>query len=647
MPQISSLPFNYNYSNTVYADDMQGSSLAEKITNAGGDLAGKSGVIVCRGGGTYAAPHIIDQMTIIKTGHTLLLYDGVYQLTNRKNFIMEDYSRIFGNGPKTIMRENVIPWAENWGPGNSWYKMIAARGALNNDGSPSVSPLGANKANVTRGLEIANLKFEGVRANRLDTSPAVLDLCNVHDSSVHDCLYEGTSGYAVQVGIAASNGGIGTAVAEREEYSKNFRFYNNTMKWINSQYMGIISSENIQIFNNIFQDPGKRPITITSISNTNPAVFTTSENHSFASTESTIANFGTYSGTEIMILGAAGMTVPHNQQWHVDTTPSRNTFTIAYFTYPGGAPVRNKFDGTNAGTYSPSPNPAKAWASENNGGAIDFESNDANPSERNINALVVNNTFDFRRASFACGGIAIANPGYIDSTATGNLAWSGHISNNVLLGADPVTAGSQPTQPGSMTGGITMMYENGPGIPANKNFIISNNYIEGCNAAGIIVSGDNITVQNNVLVDCGKNGVHQLRLRNLKNSVIKDNTIKCRPPFGRYAGIEEVGVNTNNTVDGNILENTNGANSGGNNIMHNDGSTVTKCRYINNKLTSAGGDGVIYENSASNNNIYDNNLTGVAAGNKGIFIVGPGSKIISHKQTDGRVFIPNLTQANP
>jgi hypothetical protein len=197
-----------------------------------------------------------------------------------------------------------------------------------------------------------------------------------------------------------------------------------------------------------------------------------------------------------------------------------------------------------------------------------------------------------------------------------------------------------------------MVYENFSNNAANKNWVISDNYIEGANAQALKISGDNIVIQDNLVVDCGKNGVFPVRLVHLKNSSFKGNTIKNRPPFGRYAAIEEMGINTNNTIEDNIIENTNTSNAGNNNIFHAASSTVTNSRYINNKLTSIGGDGIIVESANSNNNIYDNNLTGVLnaavpADNKGIFKVGTASKIISHKQTDGRVFIPNLTQSNP
>ncbi len=85
--------------------------------------------------------------------------------------------------------------------------------------------------------------------------------------------------------------------------------------------------------------------------------------------------------------------------------------------------------------------------------------------------------------------------------------------------------------------------------------------------------------------------------------------------------------------------------------LHAAGSTITNSKYLNNtwagSITVRSG---FTETTNSNNNLFDGNISHpklTSSGALGLVLVGTGSKILSHKYTDGRNFIPNLITTSP
>ncbi len=364
-------------------------------------------------------------------------------------------------------------------------------------------------------------------------------------------------------------------------------FTDNLIENVLTQNVAVVTGENIHIERNTFKNPGKRAHKIINATNTNPVVITTEVANSLVN-------------QMVVIKGVEGNTAANGL--YQATRINARQFSI---------PVAGN------GVYKA--NTGKAKVKSQYGVAVDIEPNGNNApnGERIRNISIQNNIFDFRDTALSFGAI------FYQITAPGLKNDASIIAGNIMLGTDVDNGGS-------LTQGISF------GDHRNAHdVLITGNFIKNATQVGILLSGDKITCSNNTIVNSGGGGSGSLQAQYLTNSTITGNSITG-------VGIYEKGINSNNYFAGN---------KAGDQINHYAGAVVTNSTYLNNYVVGAAYDGIA-ENANSNNNVFDGNITRAPTEPRqphsfGLVKLGADSKIISHKYTDGRIFMPNLIRTNP
>ncbi len=587
--QITSadIPFDYNTIPGVKEANNQkvGSTLAEKIATCLGEFGDNPGVVRVREGDT------LEQHIVTKAGQSIQFFDGDYKFTQGKRMYADKYSCFRGQGWNTRIFEPVVPWGSSTTNLHE-YILIANKYALSLSGGPLASEYGGYFAGVNEGIEVAGIQFVGYRGNQISQDCGGIALFNTKKSKVHHCWFNGLSGYNIQYGANASN--LTSSLTIGREFAEDNYFFRNILENISSQHIAVINSVNLWIDHNLIKNPGKRPLKILSVSNTNPAVITFSEEHNASG------------GSLTQISGALGMPGINGTYYIVDA-PSRTS-------------IRVPFNATSAGTYTA--NSAICKTVTSNGAIIDFEANTNDISQRNVNFHLDNNIFDLSDCNEYLVAIAINNP--VETLSSG-----GSVSNNELYG--------NQTGVGAMTGGIHIDYP--AGASGAKKLSLVNNYVEKSTGIGMLLSGENILAAYNRLVDCGLTPTSPMMLKNLKNSTITHSTIKN--PTNQYSTLDMDGECFGNDVSFNKIGQK-GQPVGGAAIRHGrwqgggfyaGDANIHDNDFIGNRLT-ASLDSTITETPNSNNNLYDGNITGRQ---NGLVIVGAGSKVITHKSIDGKI----------
>ncbi len=610
---FTAFPVNYFELPTIVANAMPGSSLSNKIQAANDALGANFGEILIYEGGN------IDSDIVLSDRRRLRFFNGDYYFTNRVKIYYGDYTHFWGSSHEAILHESIVPRTAD---GNTVqdYPMLVNKNAQTATTAvgTAYSDAGAVRNAVTYGIEIEGLQFKGKRGNLTDATTSMLGMWNVHHSSIHSCYFNGVTGYICQVG--AESGNTTTARSIGKEYAQSFRFYNNDTENCASQQIAAHNMDSLFVYANNFKNPGKYPIKIVSIAG-NPAVVTLAEAGDF------------WSGKEFIIQNAKRAdgtpSTEYNKYWRIGTTLSPSSFEL---TLPNSTTT---VDAATLGGYTANSGIASSIGA-NFTSIIDLESNGVGIDQQVVMFNISNNTFDLRGVTLPCNLISVNTP-------QGSPCQGGLISNNMAFGAE--------TGGGFMADGISVAYLGASAATnSGEDITICNNYMQNMTGRGLFLMGERIHAHHNVIKNGGENAVASIQAIDLKNSKITDNTIEN--PRSQRSYLDLDGVCYNNKILRNNVGGKNNANGlsairhgrmvGG--VFRASPGAVTNCLFKDNILDGST-DSYIQETANSNNNLYDGNLTG-AAGQK-LVIVGAGSKVITHKLTDGKMLgADNLTVKN-
>lgn len=615
-------------SRIMVANDQPGANLGAKINAADTACGATVGCEIWVFDGGSAAANTISTQVVVGSYHSLRFFSGIFYcnfFTQSGVILLKDNAQLVGSGWNTIIVENDDPNVQTYNPAiglttgtrTANYRIVAP---FNTQFICTKESL----ANTCRSsnLHVRDIQFKGVRSNQHDGGVAgAVGMGNCYGCSIRHCWFNEVSGYAAvfgatPAGAEAENGTTytyGGVVYYPANYAKDGFFTDNLITNNQSQNFALITVENMRVERNIFREPGKRPYTITSVTNPAgaPIVVTLNEAHHIPGGNRVRLLEVTATGgappisptTEYLAKPIAGQSTKFSLVSLVNTGTESNPIYIT--------PV----NGTGSGSYK------VTAASKTDYRGIFVVGLDVEPNgsfyERVNNVTISDNLFDFR----VCNGIATGAIAY-QITAAGIANGGANISNNTIWGNETGT--------GTMSIGITISN------PYTTGATISNNYIKGGggNNIGIFLSGDRLTAGDNTLVDAGGGGSGSVQTSFLTNSSVVNTNIR-NPTFG-MSSIRERGVSTNNYWANNFV----------NFQYHDAGSTITNSIYKDNFWAS----GIpsqtgFYETTGSNNNIFDGNITRpklISNDAFGLTIVGATSKVISHKFTDGRTFIPNL-----
>ena len=601
------------------ANDQKGADLGAKINVADAACGTNIGCEIWVFDGGSQSANTISTQIIVGSYHTLRFFSGTFYCNVFSQigvFLMKDNSNLIGSGWNTIIVENNDPDVQTYNPKlgygtnrTAFYRIVG----MFNDSFICNRDSNARTCRSSN-VHVRDIQFKGVRSNQHDGGVAgAVSFSHCYGCSLRFCWFNEISGYAAVFGGTPAGTTdddpttYGTNIPAN--YAKDNWFTDNLMTNLQSQNLAIISAENLHVERNIFREPGKRPYNITNITNTKgqPIVVTVAEPHHF------------YGGVGIRLqnVKATGGASPISSEteYHVRKL-SPTTFSLISTTINSGTPANPVYitpvNGTGTGSYT------TVGAVTDLRGiflvGIDVEPN-GSPFERVNNVSISDNIFDFRK----CNGVSTTAIAY-QITAAGIANEGAEISKNTIWGNETGT--------GQLSIGIQISY------PFTTGVTVADNFIKKAGNVGLFLSGSRIAVSNNTLVDSGGGGSGSLQTSSLTNSNVVNTNIR-NPTYG-VSSIRERGVSNNNYWANNFV----------NLHYHDAGSTITNSIYKDNYW--AGGipsQTGFYETPGSNNNIFDGNITRpklISNESFGLTIVGAGSKIISHKFTDGRMFIPNL-----
>ncbi len=613
------------------ANDQKGADLGAKINAADAACGLNSRCEIWVYDGGSRAANTISTQIVVGSFHTLKFFQGTFYcnfFTQSGVILLKDNASLIGSGWNTVIVENNDPDVEKFNPATGL--VTGSRTANYRIVAPFNTQFICTKeslANTCRSsnLHVRDIQFKGVRSNQHDGGVAgAVGMGNCYGCSIRFCWFNEVSGYAAvfgatPAGIEAENGATykyGGVTYYPANFAKDGFFTDNLITNNQSQNFALITVENMRVERNIFREPGKRPYTITGVTNPAgaPIVVTLNEAHHFAG------------GNRVRLLnvtatGNAPTISPTTEYIVRPVTGQPTEFSLVSLKNTGTAndPIYvTPVNGTGTGSYAVSVNSKTDFRGIFVAG-LDVEPN-GNPFERVNNVTIANNLFDFR----VCNGVATAAIAY-QITAAGIANGGANISNNTIWGNETGT--------GTLSIGISIATQYTTGATISNNFIKGG----GGNNIGMLLSGDKLSVNNNTLVDAGGGGSGSLQTGSLTNSSVVNTNIR-NPTFG-VASIRERGVSNHNYWANNFV----------NFHYHDVGSTITNSVYKNNYW--AGGipsQTGFYETNGSNDNIFDGNTTRptlISNDAFGLTIIGAGSKVISHKFTDGRTFTPNLNRA--
>lgn len=596
--------------NIVVAHQLTGSTLANKINNAIGSLNGSPGEVWIFGGGN------IDIPVITANAQTLRFFSGDYIFSGTGRIFVGSYCTVWGSDWSVRFFERATSRPVVSGED---FLFIASKVARNENG-PVTSTYGRVFAQKSIGIHVTGIQFVGIRSNYTDGTTASIGLWNSHYSTVTHCWFNGTTGYAAQIGVGASN--LTTALTIGQEYASGVRFQFNVCENLISQQVAVINAAGVSINHNKFINPGKKRITIVSLTPaTNPAhtLVTLSENHELWDKDSgsgvntdavSIRGVVNSSGSGLSTINAY-----YSENGGVKSIPSQNSFTIAY-------------DLSGKGTYLA--NSGSVATLTNNGSVVDLESNNDDALENQYLFDITDNVFDFRDATINTSGISVNIP----SGGTGEV---GSISRNRFWGINR----ADPTGKGGLSDAIATHYGGeSPGGSGAKKITIDRNIMYSLKGRGLYLSGKDIRAVDNELYECGyENPNPAIMIHDLHYSEVSRNIVKNR--FHGSSYIEEKGNNSYNTVEDNDIGDNLSLNDDAS-IRHRASETIggttytyssTHTTYRNNRIAKGG---YIQESANSDYNIYENNQTGKPSLiPTGISIVGANSKVWSHRYNDG------------
>lgn len=619
----SAFPINYFELPVIVANTMPGSSLSNKIQAANDALGSSPGEIWIFEGGN------INTNIILSPNRTVRFFDGNYYFSNMSKFYYQYNTSFFGQSWNTILYENEVPRDAAGGTVQDYFMFVSL--AASTPTGPVESPYsttGALRSVVTRNIEIMGLKFQGLRRNLTDATTSLIGLWNAHNAHIHRNYFNEISGYVVQIGAEAGN--ATTAITEGFEYAWNFNFHDNRVENFASQALAAANSDTVFVHHNKFINPGKKPISIASISNANPAVITLTEPHdAFFNREVHLRLVQKASDNSQF----AEYNVP-GQLFGVGTMLSPTSFTLK----KGGV------DFNNTGLPAVKANTGFCFINSNATSIIDFESNATNPRERNNNYFVQDNIFDCRQATYSVfSAITMNNP-------TGIEAIGGIVSGNIIKGVESTNKYGNAT--GYLVDGIAIA-AHAPAIVGNsaQQVQVFDNRINNIVGAGLILMGDSMNAHHNTTIEAGRDGRPVAIFEDLTNSKISDNTF--RNPNGTNLEIHLRGYVKDCDFDNNIIGSINPNAVNGSWLRHSDNNgviaVVTDCSFNNNKFRSAGNSGGVLENTSAARNTYDGNTTNKGfnlsaapnnyTGTDNMSLKGT-SKIITHKHWDGTVKMP-------
>lgn len=603
---FGAFPINYFELPTIVANTMPGTSLSNKIQAANDALGANFGEILIYEGGN------IDSDIVLNPRRRLRFFNGDYNFINRKKIYYGDYTHFWGESHEAILHESDVPRTADGGTVQDYFMLVnknaqTPTAALSTPYSTNTAAPAVRNA-VTYGINIEGLQFKGKRGNLTDATTALIGMWNVHNSSIHDCYFNGVTGYLCQVG--AESGNTTTARSIGKEYAKGFRFYNNETENCASQQIAAHNMDSLFVYGNNFKNPGKYPIPIVSIAG-NPAVVTLAEAGDF------------WSGKEFVIQNAkradGTASTQINKLWRIGTARSPTSFEL---TLPSSTTT---VDAATLGGYTANSGIASSTGA-NFTSIIDLESNGVGLDQQVVMFHIVNNIFDCRGLTVPANLISINTP-------LGSPCQGGLIAHNTAFGAE--------TGAGFLADGISVAYLGASAATnSGEDITIHDNYMQNMTGKGLFLMGERIHAHHNVIKNGGQNVVAQIQCTNLKNSKITDNTIEN--PGGHRSNLDLFGDCSNNKILRNNVGGKNNANGlsairhgrmeGG--VFAANTGAVTNCLFKDNILDGSA-DSYILETANSNNNLYDGNLTG-AAGQK-LVIVGAGSKVITHKLLDGKM----------
>ncbi len=636
------------------ANDFTGADIGAKINAADAACGANVGCeIWVFDGGSVAANTIRTQITI-GSFHTLKFWEGIFPIVITEEDLnttwvpgeaaiyLKDNANLTGTGWNSVLVENDYSRNQILIPETGLSVYAPSGHTIVGTWSSRFScSRGANNGTCrSSNIHVSNLKFLGRRQSQFDGgNSASVALSNGYNVSVRNCWFDQTAGYATSFGgtmaspdgdphfegetIAGSTGAAQGLVAAN--YAKDGWFDGNSMNNLQTQWLAVTTAENVRITNNIFREGGKKPFTITSVTNPAgaPVVVTLSEKHHF------------YDGGGVVLTNVTatnGAPAISNITYRVKLIPGEPfKFSLnqeasnGTYTFNPGTPqerIENTYtavvNGTGTGSYTTSATSQTDWRNTGTVG-IDFEPN-GSPYEGVGGHLVANNLFDFR-------------------TIHGMIVYTAIIYQ--------VTNSAQDTHSTTITGNTVLGYESGTGAmlqgiglstPFSEDVIVTNNYVRGAYGSGISVQGKRLLVADNLLVDCGGDpgggGSGSLAVFNMSDSTISAN--RAINPTTGQSYISEGNVNFGNVFQNNIADAH----------LHSAGSTITNSKYLNNiwagLITARSG---FTETTNSNNNLFDGNISHprlTSSGALGLVLVGTGSKLLTHKFTDGRTFIPNV-----
>jgi len=612
--------------NIKVANDQIGANLGAKINAADAACGGGVGCQIWVFDGGSAAANTISSQVIVGSNHTLRFFEGIFYCkfpTQSAVILLKDNSNLIGAGWNTVIVENNDPLLQTYNPATGQgagtrtanYRIVASFNTQFSCSSES-----ANNTCRSTNLHVSDIQFKGIRTNQHDGGVVgAVGLGHCWGCSVRRNWFNEVSGYAAHFGSTQA-GADGETFKEfthagqtmyAANYSKDNYFTDNLMTNIQSQMFAVISSENVWIERNIFREPGKRPYTITSVTNSagDPIVVTVSEAHHIPG------------GDRVRLRGvmATGGAPAFNQDQDYRIKPLTPTSFSLVKADTNTGTVQNPIyitpqNGTGTGRYTVTSDSKVDYR------GIFIVGLDVEPNgsfyERVNNMHIVNNLFDFRQIN-GVAATAVAH----QITAAG-IANSGNvISGNTILGNETGT--------GTLSGGLTVA------TSYTTKTTVSDNYINcgGGNNIGLLLSGSFLTVNNNTIENCGGGGSGSLQTGTLTHSSVTNNVLR-NVTWGQ-AIIRERGVSNNNRWTNNHARLH----------YHDTDSVITSSIYLNNYWAGAGSDMGFFETTLSNNNIYQGNITAprlIGSGNYGLTIVGTQSKVLSHSFTDGRTFITNI-----
>lgn len=626
---FGAFPINYFELPVVVANTMPGTSLANRIQAADDALGTNSGEIWIFDGGN------IDTNIVLKPNRTVRFHNGNYYFQNLSKIYYQYNTSFFGQSWDTVLYENEVPRSADGGTVQDYFMLVSLAARTPNGGgtvSQYSRETGSQHSATTKNIEIMGLQFQGLRRNLTDATTSLIGLWNTHNGHIHRNYFNEVTGYAVQLGAEAGN--YTTAITEGLEYASNINIHDNRMENFASQGIAAANSDTVIVRNNKFINPGKKPIKIASISNASPAVVTLSEPGD------------AFFNREIHLRGV--QKASDGSVFAEFVTPSGQLTVKAMLSPTSFSLQKNGIDFDTTALPAVKANTGMCTINSNATSIIDFESNAANPRERNNNYFIQDNLFDCREANYSVfSAITMNNPAGIE-------AIGGIISGNIIKGTEATNR--YGAQTGFLVDGIAVA-AHAPSVVGNsaKRVHVHDNQMNRLIGSGLHLMGDSIDAHHNTTIEAGRDGRPVAVFEDLTNSRISNNTFVN--PTGTNIEIHLSGFVTNCDFDNNIIGSVNPNAPDGSWIVHrrygNGGvePSVTKCTFSNNKFRSAGNSGGVLEHATSTDNIYDGNITNKGynltaapnsyAGTDNMSLKGT-SKIISHKHWDGTVRIPKL-----